>query len=360
MRFASVFAPGRRVIDKGNVDAGFVEAWSVPLDIAVLATSFLTAVLLAGVMGYAIQRGGTCTVGAIEQLIHEHRCQRFLSILEAGVWVLAGLFIARALGLSINFPAGYPVGAMTIVGGVLLGLGAFVNGACVFGSVARIGSGQWSYIATPLGFFLGCCVTGAVLAERPGAPIAYVEPSPRLVAAIAIALCIGLGWRVSSALLRYRRRNGVGHLANLWQAFTRHVWEPDAATCVIGIAFVGMLLLVGAWTYTDVLADLARGAPMSLLARGLLLLVLFAGALLGGYSAGRFRPARLEAILLLRCLCGGALMGIGGGLVPGGNDGLLLIGMPLLWPYAWIAFAAMAVTIAAAMLWTSILARWRA
>jgi toxin CptA len=38
-------------------------------------------------------------------------------------------------------------------------------------------------------------------------------------------------------------------------------------------------------------------------------------------------------------------MGWGADLIPGGNDGLLLIGMPLLRPYAWIAAAAMAAAI---------------
>ena len=35
-------------------------------------------------------------------------------------------------------------------------------------------------------------------------------------------------------------------------------------------------------------------------------------------------------------------------LVPGSNDGLILVGMPLLWPYAWVAFATMCVAIGAA------------
>ena len=43
-------------------------------------------------------------------------------------------------------------------------------------------------------------------------------------------------------------------------------------------------------------------------------------------------------------------MGVGGLIVPGHNDGLILVGMPLLWPYAWIAFAMMCVSIAAALL----------
>jgi toxin CptA len=38
-------------------------------------------------------------------------------------------------------------------------------------------------------------------------------------------------------------------------------------------------------------------------------------------------------------------MGAGGALVPGGNDALILVGMPLLWPYAWLAFASMCCSI---------------
>jgi toxin CptA len=54
--------------------------------------------------------------------------------------------------------------------------------------------------------------------------------------------------------------------------------------------------------------------------------------------------------LVLRCFAGGVLMGWGSLLIPGGNDGLILVGMPLLWPYAWLAFASMCVAIAAAQL----------
>ena len=38
-------------------------------------------------------------------------------------------------------------------------------------------------------------------------------------------------------------------------------------------------------------------------------------------------------------------------MIPGGNDGLILVGMPLAWPYAWVAFLTMCVTIGIAQ-WT--------
>ena len=59
-----------------------------------------------------------------------------------------------------------------------------------------------------------------------------------------------------------------------------------------------------------------------------------------------FRSTRLSLSQLLRCLVGGVLMGWGSLLLPGGNDGLILVGMPLGWPYAWLAVAIMCLTIA--------------
>jgi toxin CptA len=134
------------------------------------------------------------------------------------------------------------------------------------------------------------------------------------------------------------------------ELLARRVWSPHAATTIIGITFFFSLLLAGAWAYTDVLAELARGMASNLPARALLLAALFLGALLGGWTAGRFSSARVSLGQVLRCFAGGVLMGWGSLLIPGSNDGLLLIGMPLLWPYAWIAFLAMCASIGAALL----------
>jgi toxin CptA len=119
---------------------------------------------------------------------------------------------------------------------------------------------------------------------------------------------------------------------------------------VIGVTFVILFLVVGAWNYTDYLAEAARHMGSRLSDRGLLLLALFGGALLGGWTAGRIKPARPTAAAIARCLAGGVMLGLGGSLVPGANDGLLLLGLPLLYPHAWVAFASMLLTIAAALL----------
>jgi hypothetical protein len=243
-------------------------------------------------------------------------------------------------------PAGYAASGWTVLGGVLLGLGAWVNRACVFGAVARLGSGEWAYAVTPLGFYAGC-LSVARLFGRPAAEPSLGGSAVAGFAAVLGPLFVAYAlWRMWPGLQALRAPARTKALAEV-------VWAPHAATIVIGASFVVTLLLAGRWAYTDVLADLAQmmgGTPAGLGLPLLLLLALYAGALLGGHTAGRWRSTRVSAAQLLRCFAGGVLMGWGSLLIPGSNDGLILIGIPGLQPYAGLAFASMCGAIAAAML----------
>ena len=313
--------------------------------------AFLVAAVCAGVMGFAIQRGATCTVAAVDEIVSKRTFRRLASLLEASIWVAGGLMLAQGLHLLPAMPTGYPLNRWTIVGGVLLGLGAFVNRACVFGAIARLGSGQWAYLFTPLGFYLGCLSVGSVFALPQHQKLPGGSPVLQAPAWVAGVFLVFATWRLLRPLWGGAREPANQSLADrLRDALTRRIWSPHAATTVIGIAFFFMLILVGAWAYTDVLAELARGMAASLVARVLLLLALLLGAVWGGVTAGLFRPTRMTIVQVAKCLGGGLLMGWGSLLIPGGNDGLILVGMPLLWPYAWAAFLAMCASIAAAQI----------
>jgi len=67
--------------------------------------------------------------------------------------------------------------------------------------------------------------------------------------------------------------------------------------------------------------------------------------MLGGHTAGRWRNTPPSFPQCAKCVGGGVLMAWGSLLIPGGNDGLILVGMPLLWPYALTACLTMCVTI---------------
>src|SRR5881227_1653400 len=146
------------------------------MQILLISVAFIISVLCAGLMGFAIQRGATCTVAAVDEFVSKRKLNRLISMLEASLWVVGGLLIAQALHLLPKMPAGYTVGWLTIVGALLLGLGAFVNGACVFGAIARLGSGEWAYVLTPLGFYIGCLTVGPLFASPAATKLSSGSP----------------------------------------------------------------------------------------------------------------------------------------------------------------------------------------
>lgn len=299
----------------------------------------IVAIVCATLMGFAIQRGGTCLVAAIDEAVSKRTVNRLLALAEASLLVAAGMVTAQLFGLLPMAPHAFALTGWTVVGGMIMGLGAYVAGACVFGAIARIGNGEPAYFLVPLGFFLGC-----VAALRLG-----MTRLPHVVAAHSAVLADALlfagplfalaAWRIWRTVHAVRRRE-----------LAAYVWSPHIATGVIGVTFVTLFLVVGAWNYTDYLAEAARHMGGRVTDRGLLLFALFGGALLGGWTAGRIKPARPTVVAIGRCLAGGIMLGLGGSLVPGANDGLILLGLPLLYPHAWVAFASMLLTIAAALL----------
>lgn len=301
------------------------------------------AALAVVVMGFAIQRGGTCTVAAVDEVLSLRRATKLAAMLEASLWVAGGLALAQLLHLAGSMPAGVGVSVWTFAGAALLGLGAWVNRACVFGAIARIGSGEWAYAATPLGFLAGCATLPWLVPSQ--VPLASNMASPLFALAgwLTPLFLAYVLWRVAPRVIGLRHSGGT-------QRLREAVWAPRAATIVIGVTFVITLLFAGRWAYTDVLADLASQRPGVMLAGPIVLLAaLYAGALLGGWSAGRWVHRGPTPGALLRCFVGGVLMAWGSLLIPGSNDGLILIGLPLLWPHAWLAFATMCGTIALAL-----------
>ncbi len=293
---------------------------------------FGLALLCAAVMGLAIQRGATCTVAAMQELVVEQRATRLVALVEASLWVALGLLLGRELGLLADVPHSYALTRWTVLGAVLLGLGAVINRACMFGSIARLGGGDWAYLATPLGFYLGCLSFPPVFASMARQPLA--------AGSLVLAAPVWVVWLLAGLALAR-----AGH--SLWRhaGALRQPWSPHAATTVIGITFVSMFLLAGAWAYTDVLAELASGMARSVPGRILLALALLAGAVAGGWLAGDRRHGSVALASVARCAVGGMVMGWGSLMIPGGNDGLILLGMPLLWPYAWVSFATMCLVV---------------
>lgn len=298
-----------------------------------------TAAICAGLMGFAIQRGGTCLVAAVDEVVSSRKTNRLTALGEASLLVAAGMVIAQLLGIMPMVPRAFAPTGWTVAGGMIMGLGAYVAGACVFGAIARIGNGEPAYFLVPGGFFLGCLAALKLGMNR--LPHLVAAHSPVLGEALLFAgpLFLIAIWRLLHTLRAVHRRELLAY-----------IWSPHVATGVIGVTFVILFIVAGAWNYTDYLGEAARHMATRGADRGFLLLALFGGALLGGWTAGRIKPSIPTLVSVTRCLAGGFLLGFGGSLVPGANDGLILLGLPLLYPHAWLAFASMLLAIATALL----------
>lgn len=103
------------------------------------------AIIFSFLTGLAIQRGGTCTVAAIQEILHKKTANRIKALIETSLWVLAGVIILSKIGISIPSVNNWEISIYTILGSILLGIGAFLNGACAIGSIARIGNREWTF-----------------------------------------------------------------------------------------------------------------------------------------------------------------------------------------------------------------------
>jgi toxin CptA len=294
-------------------------------------------------MGFANQRGGVCMVASIDQIVAKRQVGRILALLEASLWVTAGFILLNAAHRLQAVPPAYAPGLATVAGGVLFGLGACLNGSCLFGTVARLGSGQWAFAATPVGLFLG----GLAAARWRFAVHQTHAPSLVLGASVlgVTAALVFVVWRLFAHCAQIRR----AQIRRARQPILVHLSSHHVATTIIGLAFLVAFVAAGAWDYADFLRGLGQGEVEGWLPKLLLALALLAGAVTGGLVAGQFRLVRPGLARIARCLAGGALMGVGATLIPGGNTSLSLFGLPLLRPHAWLAFAVICATIYAAI-----------
>lgn len=286
---------------------------------------------LAALVGFSNQRGGTCTVSAVEDLIRRRRPGRLLALAEASIWAFALAIILEAIGLLTRTTYTYPIGLSCISGGVLLGFGAWLNRACLFGTLARIGNNDLHYMLTLLGLLAGFWVH-AWLFEP--VELAKRIHQPDLTTQFSFALLCAGGLLVRASRTLERVRSFSGNVLR---------WDPHTATVVQALAFVSLACIAGVWTYSDTLRRLVHQQTGS----DILQLLLFGATLAGACAGGWYRAKRapLSYRKALTCLVGGVLMALGTSQAFGGNDLLLLTGLPLLQGHAIVTLAVMVTTI---------------
>jgi uncharacterized membrane protein len=130
-------------------------------------------------------------------------------------------------------------------------------------------------------------------------------------------------------------------------------YRLSTAAMLIGIASTVIFLLVGSPGYTITLQNMVQSAigmgalPIE---RSLIMLAVLAGMLVSTLQRGSFRLDWRPRWSWLRNVVGGALMGLGTAMVPGGNAVLVLYATPSFSPHALADLVALLVGAGAGLL----------
>lgn len=302
--------------------------------------SLLVTILLLFVAGYSTQRSSVCAVAAAQEIIDERRANRLIGFFLSAAASLIVMTLDESMGNRVfaNFHGALP-GLATVAGAMLFALGAWRNGRCAMGTLAALAAGSMPQLGTLAGLlagiaigtrlfhaWLGDTMMGATIASPlTGLPLATIA-----IGAVAIAIIL------ATALI-------VG----LRGAPRPQFWSPVWTMLLIGGASGGLFALNRNWPYTSLFGDVVRGGGMDIGERFALTLVILVGSYAAARTGGLFRRDWGNAALWWRTTSSGMIMGVGASLVPGGNEAMLLTGLPLLLPNLVLAYLVLILTLIA-------------
>ena len=320
------------------------------------------ALLCAALIGFAAHRGSLCNVRAVAEIMTGGSAHMLSSLVQAALWVT----LLTGLGALLLGMAPHPVlaprpAAWALLGGALFGVGAAINGGCSLSTLHRLAEGDAGMLASLSGFVLGVLGWATTAGLRPHfllAPVASVwerlpSVSPWLLAGLLVWVLTRL-WLFVRLARQQPPQQTSAKLARWLLAPSYHL---SVAAAVMGLSGGVLYATQGAWSYTNHMrATVLHATGGDHLApsawHGTLVLALLVGmgaSALQRRSIRWRRPASVGA--WLRHAAGGALMGAGAAMVPGGNDTLLLNNLPTLTVQAIAAYAAMLAGIAGTLWW---------
>ncbi|MFZ5749709.1 MAG: YeeE/YedE thiosulfate transporter family protein [Pseudomonadota bacterium] len=293
----------------------------------------LPIALLAGVvLGASAHRAGLCTVKAVAELLTTRRAHVLWSFIKASLWTTGLLSAAALFGTEVTLGQ-RPLLASAVLGGLFFGMGAALNGACSFSTLSRLAEGHLVILATLAGWAVAIPPFATVWPD-------FHQPVPQagIPRPVVLPLFLWMLWELTGL---WRRRRPIAH------SIRAGAWALSLAVFLIALANSALILAGRPWSFTSTALCSAGNLPIApcrdtgflWLISGTALMTMIASARLRG--SFRLRPPRPAAAV--RHFLGGLAMGTGASLIPGGNDGLILFGLPALSPHAlpaWLAIVA--------------------
>jgi uncharacterized membrane protein YedE/YeeE len=314
---------------------------------------FILACLFAGLLGFAAHRASICTVRAVAEVISARTGYMLASIGKSALWVVAlTLPFLWLMPVAARGIGGWPLTLTALAGGFVFGLGAAINGCCAFSTMTRLMDGEVRMAVSIGGFVIGIVVFLILVdVEWLARPVKTTALIGSAISVALILMLLLLAWAIYELPRIWRQRPKDLHVKDM---ILSPQYRLSTAALLIGISSAAIFLLIGAPGYTVTLQSLVvgtiGGGMLPGAARWILLLAVLAGMLISTLQRGSFhldwRPQRSW----LRNIFGGALMGLGTAMLPGGNDAIILYGIPSFSPHALPAFATLIIGAAAGVL----------
>src|SRR5579863_8679647 len=165
-----------------------------------IASSILLLLMMpcAFIFGFSVSQGGTCAVTAAKQLVYEKHGTLLTGFaIAVGASGLICLPLAWIFGNTVYLAHNAMISPELIAGAALLGIGAVINDACLFGTLSRISLGEVRFLALPVGLAIGFALLDRQSVLRPGPAHAneLMHPSFAGFAAVCgFALLLGVAW----------------------------------------------------------------------------------------------------------------------------------------------------------------------
>jgi hypothetical protein len=315
--------------------------------------AFVLSLVLAMVLGFAAHRAGVCSVRAVAEVMHARTLYIFKSIGKSALWILiVTIPFFWLMPSTMSGLAGWELTVAAVTGGLLFGLGAGINGACSYSTMTRLVDGEVGMLIAVISFAFGVFVfTVLIDLGWTGRPQIVPPLVGSLVGWGAILSVVLIAYGLFEAIRLLRTREPGSSILGLALA---HRYRLSTSALLMGAMGGAIFLLYGSAGYSSTFEVVIEGAlgtrPWPSRQRWLLLLAVLVGMFLSTLQRGSFKADWRPRRMWWRNVFGGALMGLGVALAPGGNDALVLYGVPNLSPHALPAYAAMAIGIAAGLL----------
>ncbi len=306
--------------------------------------ALVVSLALGVVVGFAAHRASICTVRAVAEAMHARTGFMLFSLVKSMLWILLiSLPVFLLIPSTTWYQGGWQLSAMALAGGLLFGLGAAINGACAYSIMARLVDGEVGMFIAILGFAVGIVAfTGLVSTHALSPPVRASTMIPAVLPFARILIAILVAFAVYEVVRLWRTRNRA---RGLFGHLLAHQYRLSAAAMLIGIAAAAIFFLFGSSGYSStyqVIIEAVIGAkPPPSMGRWLLLVAVLFGMFLSTLQRRTFRLDWRPQRMWLRNASGGTLMGLGTALAPGGNDSLVLYGLPSLSPHAVPTYAAL-------------------